>query len=107
MFNFKEFSELAEDDILEWWTEKKLPHPGCPVSFKMVLDIIRYVYGGDLEAGRRCLGNVKYHYVNLDYIVFYFPYKDKSLMVPRDKSLDGDFDSLATLFGIPYLLLRN
>lgn len=103
-FNFKEFSELPEEDILEWWTEHKLPHPGCPVSFQLIQKICRVCHRGDEErrarAIRECLGNVKFHYTNRDQAFFYFPFKDRTFVVPLDsKELDVNFTFLACLFG--------
>lgn len=104
-FSFIEFLDIPEEDILEWWTEHKLPHPGCPVSFRLVQELVKVVHLWD-ESRRRialsvCLGEVKYHYVvRQDYAYFYFPYKDKTLSVPLDpKYLDVNWTLLAVIMG--------
>lgn len=35
-FDISEFACLDQTDILEWWAENNLCHPGCPRSFKFI-----------------------------------------------------------------------
>lgn len=104
MFNFKEFIELPEEDIPDWWTENKLPHPGCPTSFKMMLDLVRVLHRWDETERKisllRCVGQVKYHYTNKDFSFFFFPYKDRSLVIPLDRDYqDTNWSLIAMIFG--------
>lgn len=41
-FSIREFCELEPDEYLEFWTLNKLPHPGCPISFKLLLEAVIY-----------------------------------------------------------------
>lgn len=103
-FNFKEFAEVEEADILDWWTDNKLPHPGCPISFKLVQNLCYVCHRSDEAIRSRkikeTIGVVQFHYTNRDQAFFYFPFKDRCVCVPLDSSqLDVNFTFLAAMYG--------
>lgn len=96
-FNMTEFLELSDEDYLEYWVEKQLPHPGCPVSFKLLIHGVHYlnntqpVMGGRVLKAWKELKNVvtylRDEFVDgVGYVILYWPLKDKELKVPIDES---------------------
>ena len=118
-----EFFELEQDEILDWWTVNKLPHPGCPESFRMVQHAMwlchslhNPIYIERRRVGvKQCLSHIHFlqivkHRTTVDdegsfYEIscaqFLFPYKGKTLLVPltTEKVFWSDFELIQILLG--------
>lgn len=42
-FDIREFEELEPEDYSSYWADHKLPHPGCPISFKLLIEGVIYL----------------------------------------------------------------
>lgn len=114
-FQIHEFVGLLDPvDLNEWWLQHHLPNPGCPVSFHMVKcltwvchKVPHSIEGVRYQSLKETLGQVRYDCFEA-YILrdepgkllcevpcakFYFPYKDKSLLIP----LSDDYDYLTDI----------
>lgn len=104
MFNLQEYLELQEAEVIDWWTDSHLPHPGCPISFAMMRQLILMVHRipeqhvvRKRQAWLLTAGQVHYEEVKSFHsqwedqpvVRFYFPTKGKEILVP----LDIDFDT--------------
>jgi hypothetical protein len=112
--NIQEFCELDEGDILEWWTNNKLPHPGCPISFKMVCNLVwvchrvnHQLFERRLQAFRETIGQVIFEGTKGQERILYFgfPFKDKTLLVPY--SDDRDYWTDLQLVLVNYCEIRK
>lgn len=93
-FSITEFLELEPTDYLEYWAVNRLPHPGCPVSFKLLIEGVHLVHK-TVAASRReqafkeLAGVVSYSgsecFSGVDFCALYWPLQQKKIFVPLDR----------------------
>lgn len=100
-FDLSEFLLIPESEKATYWIESGLPHPGCPVSFKVMIDFIyaSHRLPKDLvyirtQAIKNLIGNIKVSQEGV-----YLSCKDKWLPIGIDTDSDswGDNQLLALI----------
>lgn len=94
----REFVLIPPRQIGDWWLESKLPHPGCPTSFSMVVALVWACHFLPEEFRENRATAIKHLIGNVRRLPeperFYFPYKDKTLIVPMDNVCMTDMSLL-------------
>lgn len=95
---FLELDPNSVTDILNYWNDYRLPHPGCPISFQLVILTTYLIHGRKptstkqlISAGLQFRGhiNIKISATSVTtydcpVVQLYFPYKGRIVNVPLD-----------------------
>lgn len=82
--------ELQEDEYLEYWATNRLPHPGCPISFKLLIEGVHLFHTASNltrreQAFKELAGVVRAWTGSFNgKIEMHWPLQDKLILVPMD-----------------------